>query len=710
MPDATELDNAAPRGAPPATVSNGPPAETAQRPLASFRLPPYTPEEPDLWLLQVECAFDISGVSSDELRYKLLVANLPATIAVQVKDVIRTSRSFTALCDALKSRLAQSRADRLQSLLSRQQLGDQKPTALLRSMRNELAAAGDAPVDTELFRTLFKQRLPQPVRAALALLPADSALDALAEAADRYLDASGPDPRVAVSVLPRRCLPKKSTLTPAPAGQQLVAANGSPIAVYGTCLLDVTLSRHHSLKHRFFVTDVTTPILGTDFLAAHQLVVDVASQRLLRDGTVCASAQRSRLAVFQNTLYGGQPPERPVVVRDWDPGTFKLMIEFIYSGECIIASVEKARDIFHIGRAYQCADLVRYISQFVADAVRSYRFTPLTCGNLFFFLEFSREVADAELTQLCWGYVDQYAARIIGTPDFSGLSKDMVATILDRETFDVGDELVVFLAVKRWGEQQLRAAGQRAQHETLRQTCADLLPFVHMDRIDESDFVKTVLPSGLVGPQELISFFMVRGIEIPRNIDLGDNQSACRMLMEPHRRRPPPHERCLRYRAGYKLARDDMEALHELRFRADKDLQLVGLHLGYIFSQMELGLTVRVQGPFERVQWTDAFSQYHRVSGDCVGAAPADMRVLFHQPVAVEGGCCYKVTVKVDRWKYIQSDFNIWGGQSGPSRVRTDDGRHFYFLQAAIEKGRDIRFADMKQCRGLITELLYKPV
>ncbi|XP_043211063.1 uncharacterized protein LOC122375651 [Amphibalanus amphitrite] len=427
-------------------------------------------------------------------------------------------------------------------------------------------------------------------------------------------------------------------------------------------------------------------------VGAHRLVLGMAS------------------AVFQSTLYGGQPPERPVVVRDCDPGTFKLMIEFIYSGECIIASVEKARDIFHIGRAYQCADLVRYISQFVADAVRSYRFTPLTCGNLFFFLEFSREVADSELTQLCWGYVDQYAARIIGTPDFSGLSKDMVATILDRETFDVGDELVVFLAVKRWGEHQLRAAGQRAQHETLRQTCADLLPFVHMDRIDESDFVKTVLPSGLVGPQELISFFMVRGIEIPRNIDLGDNQSACRMLMEPHRRRPPPHERCLRYRAGYKLARDDMEALHELRFRADKDLQLVGLHLGYIFSQMELGLTVRVQGPFERVQWTDAFSQYHRVSGDCVGAAPADMRVLFHQPVAVEGGCCYKVTVKVDRWKYTQSDFNIWGGQSGPSRVRTDDGRHFYFLQAAIEKGRDIRFADMKQCRGLITELLYKPV
>ena len=163
-------------------------------------MPHFTPEEPELWLLQVECAFDVAGVVSDELRFKHIVANLPPSIAAAVKDVIRTSRSFAALSAALQSRLAQSRADRLKTLLSRQQLGDQKPSALLRSMRNELAAAGDAPVDTELFRTLFQQRLPQPVRAALALLPATSSLDTLAEAADRYLEASGPDPRIAAVV------------------------------------------------------------------------------------------------------------------------------------------------------------------------------------------------------------------------------------------------------------------------------------------------------------------------------------------------------------------------------------------------------------------------------------------------------------------------------------------------------------------------------
>ncbi|KAF0309657.1 hypothetical protein FJT64_019244 [Amphibalanus amphitrite] len=120
-------------------------SESTHRPMASFRLPPYSPEEPDLWLLQVQCAFDVSGVDSDELRFKLLVANLPANIAVQVKDVIRSSRSVDVLCAALQARLAQSRADRLQALLGRQQLGDQKPTALLRSMRNEASRSRGRP-------------------------------------------------------------------------------------------------------------------------------------------------------------------------------------------------------------------------------------------------------------------------------------------------------------------------------------------------------------------------------------------------------------------------------------------------------------------------------------------------------------------------------------------------------------------------------------
>ncbi|KAF0300056.1 Nuclear pore complex protein Nup133 [Amphibalanus amphitrite] len=163
------------------------------RPLASFRLPAFAPDEADLWLLQVECAFDVAGIADPVTKFKLLVANLPTNVAAQVRDVIVSAPGdFDGLCTALRQRLAQSRASRLEALLRHQQLGDRSPSQLLRDMRGQLSTAGDSSVDSGLLRTLFLQRLPQSARAALSLLPEATPLAELAEAADRFLEASRP--------------------------------------------------------------------------------------------------------------------------------------------------------------------------------------------------------------------------------------------------------------------------------------------------------------------------------------------------------------------------------------------------------------------------------------------------------------------------------------------------------------------------------------
>ena len=168
-------------------------AIAARRAFASFRLPHFSAEEPELWLQQVECAFEVAGVTAEDTRYKLLVAHLPMDVASQVKDVISTATgSFTKLATALRQRLSHSRTGKLEALLRYQQLGDQRPSQLLRRMKSELGGTGDSPADSELLRTLFLQRLPHVVRAALALLPENQPLDDLAQAADRFLEASGP--------------------------------------------------------------------------------------------------------------------------------------------------------------------------------------------------------------------------------------------------------------------------------------------------------------------------------------------------------------------------------------------------------------------------------------------------------------------------------------------------------------------------------------
>ncbi|XP_043246468.1 uncharacterized protein LOC122394010 [Amphibalanus amphitrite] len=161
------------------------------RPFASFRIQAYAPEEGELWLVQVECAFAVAGISDDGDKFRLLVANLPVHMASQVRDVVTAETgSFTDLKRALSTRLAQSRASRPEALLRDHQLGDRKPTQLLHSMQHMLGSAGH---DLGLLRgrTLFFQRLPPTIRSALALMPEDTGNEDLASAADRFQEASG---------------------------------------------------------------------------------------------------------------------------------------------------------------------------------------------------------------------------------------------------------------------------------------------------------------------------------------------------------------------------------------------------------------------------------------------------------------------------------------------------------------------------------------
>ena len=195
--------------------------------VTALRLPPFAPEDPELWLAQVECALGVAGITNDLSRYQVLASSLPPDVASQVRDKITCpSPTYSGLTNALRERLAHSRSSRLEALLRNQQLGDQRPSQLLRRMQGELSAAGDVPADSGLLRTLFLQRLPQVATAALSLLPETTPLQDLASSADRFLEASRPatgyqgQPSLSAISLPP---PPPLLHAPAPAQPDLVA-------------------------------------------------------------------------------------------------------------------------------------------------------------------------------------------------------------------------------------------------------------------------------------------------------------------------------------------------------------------------------------------------------------------------------------------------------------------------------------------------------
>ncbi|XP_055915592.1 uncharacterized protein LOC129948551 [Eupeodes corollae] len=88
-----------------------------------------------------------------------------------------------------------------------------------------------------------------------------------------------------VSVFPHTGSRQKSK----PSDYTLFAANGTPIPTYGFRTLQMNLGLRRDFTWRFVVAEVSKPIIGADFLAFYQLLVDVSHSRLL-DGITGLSA------------------------------------------------------------------------------------------------------------------------------------------------------------------------------------------------------------------------------------------------------------------------------------------------------------------------------------------------------------------------------------------------------------------------------------
>ena len=126
--------------------------------------------------------------------FDYIVASLSPEFATEVHDLILkppTENPYDKLKEQLIKRTAASEQRRLQQLFNSEELGDRKPTQLLRRMQQLL---GDTPgvTDGSFIRELFLQRLPANVRMVLASTSDSVSLDDLAQLADKIVKVSAP--------------------------------------------------------------------------------------------------------------------------------------------------------------------------------------------------------------------------------------------------------------------------------------------------------------------------------------------------------------------------------------------------------------------------------------------------------------------------------------------------------------------------------------
>ncbi|XP_047987089.1 uncharacterized protein LOC125226949 [Leguminivora glycinivorella] len=153
------------------------------------KLLPFWRENPRLWFAQFEAIVEPLKTSDDQ-KFRYALGVMQAADIQQVSDII-LKPNMTGKYSALKTRLLsvyeESASRQFQKLISGLELGDQKPTQLLRRMRE----LGKNMVPDDGLRVIWMNQLPVQVRTVLSVNN-ESSLDILAAMADKMLEHTEP--------------------------------------------------------------------------------------------------------------------------------------------------------------------------------------------------------------------------------------------------------------------------------------------------------------------------------------------------------------------------------------------------------------------------------------------------------------------------------------------------------------------------------------
>lgn len=149
-------------------------------------LPPFTGENVQHWLKLCDFTFKTYKITDKDRIVYLLYRALPSEMQLDMASILESedANKHKIFKDMIIKGTEIPVQRRLESLLSEAELGDRKPSAFLRHLRQ---LSGSSDCDAKLLRTIFLNRLPGTISQILAPMSNES-LDAIAKAADQIYE------------------------------------------------------------------------------------------------------------------------------------------------------------------------------------------------------------------------------------------------------------------------------------------------------------------------------------------------------------------------------------------------------------------------------------------------------------------------------------------------------------------------------------------
>ncbi|GFT97579.1 transposon Tf2-9 polyprotein [Trichonephila clavipes] len=158
--------------------------------VGAVKIPAYNFHDPALWSTMCDSTFQLGcpkAITDSKTKFNYIIAHLPPEAATIIRDVIMNPDPVEPYEKArmeLIKRSGESSHQEIRKLLIGEELGDRRPSELLRVMRRR---AESHSVPDDLMLELFQQHLPTRVQSIFAAI-SPLTLEKAAEVADRVME------------------------------------------------------------------------------------------------------------------------------------------------------------------------------------------------------------------------------------------------------------------------------------------------------------------------------------------------------------------------------------------------------------------------------------------------------------------------------------------------------------------------------------------
>nr|XP_024214037.1 uncharacterized protein LOC112210068 [Halyomorpha halys] len=153
------------------------------------KIPPFWKKDPELWFCQIEAVFNRANITSGLTKFYTIIPNIDFDVLEQASDIVK--RPSETPYEDIKARLVntyeESESKRIQQLLEGKHLGDERPSQLLRRMKQ---LAGGAVADG-IIKTVWLRALSQNLQAIL-ISTEQKDINKLADIADQIQEVTQP--------------------------------------------------------------------------------------------------------------------------------------------------------------------------------------------------------------------------------------------------------------------------------------------------------------------------------------------------------------------------------------------------------------------------------------------------------------------------------------------------------------------------------------